>query len=214
MADDIQLSASIGIGDKIKTDDDGTAHWQYVKMAFGPNDTQTIVAADAGFPVVPDSGGFAVQSTLQAGTAEIGKLAAGIAEIGQVKNSGTFAVQSTLDAVATGGMSLQQLGMLAEDNDVVIKASAGTLYFISIQSIASTPVYLKLFNLASFTPGTSSATTQFMSPFHANGAGIVLDWSRGIEFDTGICALISTGIGLTSNAAVSANEVVVQIGYE
>jgi len=35
---------------------------------------------------------------LAAGTAEYGKLAAGVAEIGNVKNSGTFAVQSTLQA--------------------------------------------------------------------------------------------------------------------
>ena len=47
---------------------------------------------------VTNAGTFAVQSTLQAGTAEIGKLAAGVAEIGNIKNSGTFAVQSTLQA--------------------------------------------------------------------------------------------------------------------
>ena len=47
---------------------------------------------------VTNAGTFAVQSTLQAGTAEVGKLAAGVAEIGNVKNSGTFAVQSTLQA--------------------------------------------------------------------------------------------------------------------
>ena len=46
---------------------------------------QTIAATNAGI--------FATQATLQAGTAEIGKLAAGVAEIGNVKNSGTFAVQ-------------------------------------------------------------------------------------------------------------------------
>lgn len=42
---------------------------------------------------VTNAGTFATQATLQAGTAEIGKLAAGVAEIGNVKNSGTFAVQ-------------------------------------------------------------------------------------------------------------------------
>ena len=38
---------------------------------------------------------------LGAGTAEIGKLAAGVAEIGNVKNSGTFAVQAALNAETT-----------------------------------------------------------------------------------------------------------------
>lgn len=45
---------------------------------------------------VTNAGTFATQATLQAGTAEIGKLAAGVAEIGNVKNSGTFATQATL----------------------------------------------------------------------------------------------------------------------
>ncbi len=95
------------------TDDDGTAHHQYVKIEFGPNNTQTKVTTSAGLPVTPDSGGFDVtnagtfvtQATLQAGTAEIGKLAAGVAEIGNVKNSGTFAIQivDPSFAVADGG---------------------------------------------------------------------------------------------------------------
>jgi hypothetical protein len=144
MADNIVLDAGAG-GSTIKTDDDGTAHWQYVKVAFGPDNTQTRVTASIGLPIinlagtaeignVKNSGTFAVQSTLsaettkvigtvnvaagqtiattnagtfatqatlQAGTAEFGKLAAGVAEIGNVKNSGTFAVQSTLSAETT-----------------------------------------------------------------------------------------------------------------
>ena len=52
--------------------------------------------------------------TLNAGTAEIGKLAAGTAEIGNIKNSGTFAVQSTLQ---TGS---NVIGKLAANNGVDI----------------------------------------------------------------------------------------------
>ena len=37
---------------------------------------------------------------------------------------------------------------------------------------------------------------------------------HGIQFSTGICALIATGIAVDDNTAVSANEVVVTIGYE
>ena len=73
MADNIELNSGSG-GATIKTDDDGTAHWQYVKVAYGPDNTQTIVTAGVGLPVVPDTGGFPV--TLAAGTAAIGKLAA------------------------------------------------------------------------------------------------------------------------------------------
>jgi len=88
-ADNIILSAGSG-GSTVKTDDDGTAHWQYVKVAFGADNTQTRVTSTVGMPVL-----------LLAGTAEIGKLAAGVAEIGNVKNSGTFATQATLTAETT-----------------------------------------------------------------------------------------------------------------
>lgn len=101
MTDNVELDAGTG-GATIKTDDDGTAHWQYVKVAFGPDNTQTRVTATIGLPAVllagsaeignvKNSGTFAVQSTLQAGSAEIGN----------VKNSGTFPVQSTLQAETT-----------------------------------------------------------------------------------------------------------------
>ena len=51
---------------------------------------------------------------MQAGTAEVGKLAAGVAEIGNVKNSGTFAVQSTLQTGANA------IGKLAANSGIDI----------------------------------------------------------------------------------------------
>ena len=107
MADNIELSAGSG-GAVIKTDDDGTAHWQYVKVAYGADNTQTLVTSTNGMPVI-----------LLAGTAEFGKLAAGVAEIGNVKNSGTFAVQSTLQAgTATFGKLAANSGVDIGDVDV------------------------------------------------------------------------------------------------
>lgn len=120
-------------------------------------------------------------------------------------------------AAGTGGMSYTLLPMAAADNDTVIKASAGTVYFISVQSLDATPVYLKLFDAASITPGTTDCDMQFMCPANstaANGAGIVLNFSPGIQFGTGIVALVATGIATDDNTAVSANEVVVNIGWE
>ena len=123
----------------------------------------------------------------------------------------------TVSAASTGGMSFDMLALAAEDNDKVIKGSAGTLYYISVQSLDATPVYLKLFNATSITAGTTSANLQFMCPANAtaaNGAGIVLSFSPGIQFGTGIVALIATGVALDNNTAVSANEVVVTLGFE
>lgn len=134
MVDNIVLDVGSG-GSTIKTDDDGTAHWQYTKIAFGADNTQTRVTSSSGLPTillagtaeigklaagtaeignVTNSGTFATQATLQAGTAEIGKLAAGTAEIGNVTNSGTFAVQSILQ---TGSNAI---GKLAANSGVDI----------------------------------------------------------------------------------------------
>ena len=50
MADDIVLNAGSG-GDTIRADDDGTAKWQYVKLAYGADNTQTIVTSTASNPL-------------------------------------------------------------------------------------------------------------------------------------------------------------------
>lgn len=50
MADNVTLDAGSG-GAAVRTDDDGTAHWQYVKLAFGADNTQTIVSTSNPVPV-------------------------------------------------------------------------------------------------------------------------------------------------------------------
>ena len=64
MPDNVELDPGTG-GAVVKTDDDGTAHWQYVKIAFGVDNTQTRVTSTSGLP-----------STLLAGSASIGTLGA------------------------------------------------------------------------------------------------------------------------------------------
>lgn len=65
MADNIQLNTNTTSGQVIKTDDDGTAHWQYVKMSYGADGSQTRVTASNGLPV-----------SILAGSASIGTLGA------------------------------------------------------------------------------------------------------------------------------------------
>jgi hypothetical protein len=50
MADNVELASGSG-GATVKTDDDGTAHWQYVKIAYGADNTQTRVTTSAPLPV-------------------------------------------------------------------------------------------------------------------------------------------------------------------
>lgn len=74
MADNVTLNAGSG-GAVIATDDDGTAHHQYVKLEFGADNTQTKVTSSVGLPVgdaggsltVDNAGTFAVQAA-QSGT--------------------------------------------------------------------------------------------------------------------------------------------------
>lgn len=51
MADNVTLSAGTADGAVFKTDDDGTAHWPYTKLAFGPDNTQTIVGTGNPLPI-------------------------------------------------------------------------------------------------------------------------------------------------------------------
>lgn len=50
MADNVELNLQAG-GQKVATDDDGTAQHQYVKVEFGADDTQTKVTSTVGLPV-------------------------------------------------------------------------------------------------------------------------------------------------------------------
>ena len=125
MADNVTLDAGVG-GAVVKTDDDGTAHWQYVKVSFGADNTQTRVTATTGLP-----------AKLLAGTAEFGKLAAGVAEIGKVTNSGTFAVQ--VDGAALTALQLIDDVVYVDDADWTNSTSkhmlVGGLYQSAPQTI-------------------------------------------------------------------------------
>jgi len=50
MADNIELASGSG-GAIVRTDDDGTAHWQYFKLAYGADDTQNIVTSTGTNPL-------------------------------------------------------------------------------------------------------------------------------------------------------------------
>jgi len=64
MADNVTLNAPVQAGGKvIRTDDDGSAQWQYVKLAFGADGTQTIASATNPLPTTP-----AVVSTSSSGS--------------------------------------------------------------------------------------------------------------------------------------------------
>ena len=96
-----------------------------------------------------------------------------------------------------------------------VKGSAGTVYWISVQSTDATPVYLNLYDSTTAVLGTTTPTNQFIVPTQgdANGAGLVLNFGPlGIQYGTGIqVAAATTFDGSTDPGA---NVVITNIGYE
>lgn len=81
MADNIELPTGSG-GETVKTDDDGTAHWQYVKLAYGADNTQSIVTSTGTNPLP-----VALSDT---DNAVLDVIAAGFAAEGQALGSGVL----------------------------------------------------------------------------------------------------------------------------
>lgn len=93
-----------------------------LRVTMATDSTGLLSVDDNGGSLTVDNDGtFAVQSTLQAGTAEIGKLAAGVAEIGNVKNSGTFIVQE--DGAALTSLQLIDDPVFADDAAFTLASS-------------------------------------------------------------------------------------------
>lgn len=135
MADNIELNAGTG-GATLRTDDDGTAHWQYVKLAYGADNTQTIVSTSNPLPVdirgenasvtVDNAGTFAVQAA-QSGTWTV--------QLGATDNAVLDQIDSNTDygAVTGGGTEAGALRVtVASDStgvltvDGAVTANAGT----------------------------------------------------------------------------------------
>ncbi len=62
MVDDVTVDTITG-NPVVSTDQDGTAHVQYVKLKFGPDDTFTIVQDGTGLPVTPFAAILEIGST-------------------------------------------------------------------------------------------------------------------------------------------------------
>lgn len=144
MADNIELNSGSG-GATLRTDDDGTAHWQYVKLAYGADNTQTIVSTSNPLPVdiraenasltVDNAGTFAVQAT-QAGTWTVQLGATDNAVLDQIDSNTDFgavtgggtetgALRVTIANNSTGVVSVDDNGS-SLTVDGTVTANAGT----------------------------------------------------------------------------------------
>ena len=130
---------------------------------------------------------------------------------------GTTAVTGTVTATVTGGTTLPVTptttftNSAATTNGTIIKATAGTLWNITASNINAAVRYLKLYNAASVTVGTTTPVLTIAIP--AGGSINIAGGSNGLRFATGICIGITTGSGDTDTGAVAANEIKVATSF-
>lgn len=179
MADNIAITA--GAGTSVATDDDGTAHHQYVKLEFGADNTQTKVSTsnplpvtavgasssmgiyfDRGNPTVTPAVAFnsgvvgattqrVVHATDVAGSMNI--IAQGLAFLNVGHTASIFSVSGSSAAAQTAGITL-------------ISPSSGYNFKIFAYSIQTTGV---LASALTFANGNSASQTEFWRPLVAAG---------------------------------------------
>ena len=88
----------------------------------------------------------------------------------------------------------------------VVKATAGRLYSISVGNAQASIVYLKLYNAASVTLGTTSPIQNIMIPASSTVTLPINDY--GLFFSTGICFAVTGGQPLLDSTALTTASVV------
>lgn len=117
-------------------------------------------------------------------------------------------------AHAAGGATPGRLVSAASTNGTVIKASAGSLYTLTVVNLNAAVRYLKVYNSTSVTVGTTTPTWTIPVPASTTGAGIAVPIPAcGIAFGTGICLGLTTGAADNDTGAVAANEIFVNYAY-
>lgn len=130
-----------------------------------------------------------------------------------VTNAGTFAVQ--VSTATTGGYTPGKLISAATTNATSVKASAGTIGYITASNINASPRYLKIYNKASApTVGTDVPVHTFLIPGNTSGAGTNIPIpAQGIALGTGIAFALTTGAIDSDTGAVAANEQIINYGW-
>ena len=122
--------------------------------------------------------------------------------------SGTVTTVSTVTALTatnsvatTNGLSIGTVITAATPATVSIKATAGRLHFISVSNSNATAVYLKIFNVAAPTLGTTAANMNFMIPATST---VILDIpTQGLFWSTAIVIAVTGAASLTDNTSIT-----------
>ena len=136
-------------------------------------------------------------------TAQLGVNLVNIGGTANASQAGTLALGTT---AATNGMTLGTLVAPLTVAATVVKATAGKLYSLSVGNAQATAVYLKVYNAASVTLGTTSPIQNYLVP--ANGTFNVDINDVGLYFSTGICIAVTGGQPLLDSTALTTAAVV------
>jgi len=119
-------------------------------------------------------------------------------------------ITTSVPKTAGGALSIFYDNDLDETKQEV-KATAGQIYRIYAFNLASSVLYLQIFNLAaaSVTVGTTVPLSSL--PMTPSNGGFTFEFPMGWEFDTGITVAVTTGP--QTAGAPGANECIVNMGY-
>ncbi|MEH1821522.1 MAG: hypothetical protein V7L31_20985 [Nostoc sp.] len=118
------------------------------------------------------------------------------------------------NSTGVGGQTPYKLISTATTNAASVKIGAGNLYSIVAIGLTSTVRYLKFYNKASApTVGTDTPSMTIPIPANTQGAGIAIQFTSGVNFNTGIAIAITAGITDSDTTAIAANDVVVNLTY-
>jgi hypothetical protein len=130
--------------------------------------------------------------------------------------SGTVPVSGTLTSAGTvtatpAAPTASIVNSAGSTNGTVVKATAGTVYGVTASNINAAIRYLKLYNSATVTVGTTTPAITLAIP--AGGFVSVDFGALGMRFGTGICLAMTTGAADADTGAVVAGEIKSMVSF-
>ena len=131
-----------------------------------------------------------------------------------INERGALYTQPT--AGANGGAdALSYISAGSTEDEHAVKATAGTLYSITVTNTNAAVRYLKCENdtAANTAPGTDTPEFRMAIPGATTGAGVTTSFPMGWSFSTALTCWLVTGAADSDVAEVAANEIMVFFTY-
>lgn len=225
---DFQLDASanllVDIAGTVQTGIDGRGNTSGLAYIHSPNS----LTGSALLQIAPSVFNSSTWDRLYSATAAAGTTGTGVQAAGAMGFDGTDYRRLLTDtagdlsvipaASPQGGATPVSINSANTTNATNVKASAGTLYHISVQNTSTTALgYLIFFNTASTptctgTPYYGPVAIPYVGSTGNNGSGVIEDFGVGLSFTTGISYCITTAVGGTG--AVAANAITGGLSYK